>query len=86
LAKIYKITKSNIERKLSLLSSYIREVYKDVTQYCRNKNCEWFEDCKRVRWTWLESYGKIALLKKIKSYCEMKRTINEAFSKALESS
>lgn len=83
LENTHKLTKSIIKTKLVTILNQLNENYRDSN--CKNKNCEWFEDCKRVIWIWKEGFGKITPEEKMKSYCDMKRTINTAFLKALES-
>ena len=79
------ITKKNIRTKLNfLISKCLRESYVDITKYCRNKNCEWFDSCRHTRRIWIEGNDKISSIEKMEGFCKMKKTINKAFLKALE--
>jgi len=45
---------------------------------CKNKNCDWFEDCRIIKWLWLYNYNnpKITVDKKLNAFCSMKKAMN----------
>lgn len=47
---------------------------------CQNKECNWYDDCRIVKWLWVEQVpgSNIKKEQKLKDYCRMKKTINSA--------
>jgi len=78
----YKLTKNNTKTKLRTVLNCLNRGYLELK--CKNKNCEWYNDCRRVKWIWKEGFGKFTSDEKIKNYCNLKKTINNAFFDALE--
>ncbi len=50
---------------------------------CKNYFCDWFDQCKIVKWMWYESYGRMSVDQKMKDYCRYKKVIMSAFYHAL---
>lgn len=79
----YGLTKNNINRKLIPVLNQLKKSYPEL--HCKHKDCDWYNDCKWVKWVWKEGFGKINPSEKIKNYCEMKKIISVAFFEALKS-
>lgn len=45
---------------------------------CANDKCDWYEDCRIIKWLWLYTYDnpKMTVEKKLKDFCNMKKAIN----------
>jgi MoaA/NifB/PqqE/SkfB family radical SAM enzyme len=78
----HKLTRDNISRKLPRVLNQLDISYPKLN--CKNTDCDWYNECKRVKWLWVNSYGGVDVEEKKKSYCEMKKTINNAFYEALK--
>ena len=78
----HKLTTKTLKTNLPVVLDKINKNYRDLR--CPDKNCEWLEDCKRVKWIWTEGFNTVTPAQKKKSYCDMKKNINTAFLKALE--
>jgi len=79
----HNLIKTNIEEKIPEVLKWLNINYPRLK--CKNKNCEWKKECKYVKWVWENNRDKHILLKnKQKSYCIMKKTINNAFYDALK--
>ena len=50
---------------------------------CGEKECDWFEQCKRIKWIWKQESRTVTKEQKIKDYCRMKKIINQAYYDAL---
>jgi len=79
----HELNENNIDKKLPSVLNQLNRNYPELN--CKDKDCEWYTDCRWVKWVWKEGFGKISVQEKIKSYCEMKKTINTAFFEGLKS-
>lgn len=45
---------------------------------CENKTCDWYDDCRIIKWLWLYTYNNpnMSVEQKLKSFCELKKAIN----------
>lgn len=78
----YRFTHNNIDEKIELVFNHLERSYPRF--YCREKNCDWFEFCQNYKWVWDTTFNRITLQEKQRSYCNLKKTINNAFCDALE--
>ena len=71
-----KINQDNIEVMAPKLFQKLEGSYKEYE--CKNKKCEWYDDCKIIKWLWfLDKDGNgISDNNNIKSYCAIKKAIN----------
>lgn len=49
-----------------------------INPMCQKKDCEWYEDCQLIKWTWNNETRRITKEKKMDDFCNFKRTINTA--------
>ncbi len=59
----------------------VKKLETNYTVYeCPNKECDWYEDCKVIKWIWFFDGAKINRegVNHIKDYCAMKKAINGA--------
>lgn len=75
------LTISNFNRKIYQVLNQINISYPKLT--CKQKKCEWCQECKRVKWVWKNDFGQGFLSEKLNAYCMLKKTINNAFFDAL---
>lgn len=78
----HQLTRDNIDRKLPTVLNQLNINYPEFD--CKNTNCDWYSECKRVKWLWVNSCGRVDSKERKKSYCAMKKTINNAFYEALK--
>jgi len=50
---------------------------------CTNEKCDWYNECKNVKWLWVQKSNFVTAEQKFKDYCKFKRAINQAFYDAL---
>lgn len=70
------ITESNVEEIAPLLLKKLERSYNEYD--CPNKECDWYEDCKIIKWLWFFDGKDITLTEKnrLNDYCSMKKAIN----------
>ena len=49
-----------------------------INPLCKNKNCDWSEDCQLVKWTWLNETKRISKEVKFFDFCSLKKCVNNA--------
>ncbi|RJQ35362.1 radical SAM protein [Candidatus Parcubacteria bacterium] len=77
----YSLNKNDsVDRKLNLVYNQIEKSYPKVG--CSNESCDWFEFCQNYKWVWTKTFNDISLEDKKKSYCRLKKVINQAFYEA----
>ena len=61
--------------------------YRQILNYpesnCNNIECDWYEQCKRVKWLWKYKSYTVSAEQKFKDYCKLKKVVNQAFYDAL---
>ena len=77
------LTKNNLDKGLFKVLNQLNISYPKLN--CEDYNCEWHNECERIKWVWHASFEKANAEKRLKSYCEMKKTINNSFFEALKS-
>lgn len=45
---------------------------------CENKECDWYEDCRIIKWLWFYPNENINTKQKLLDYCKFKKVINTA--------
>ncbi len=50
---------------------------------CPNKECDWYQDCRHIKWVWKMNTDQISSEQKMKDYCEFKKIISNAYYDAL---
>lgn len=78
----HNLTKDNLGKKLYQVLNQLEISYPEFD--CKNKKCDWHDDCKRIKWVWKKSSEKLNIEKKLEAYCKLKKTINSAFYEALK--
>lgn len=70
------INESNIEEIAPRLLEKLGYSYSEYD--CPNKECDWYEDCKIIKWLWFFDGQDINFIEKnrLKDYCSMKKAIN----------
>lgn len=79
----YHFNENNIDKKINLVLKQIKKNY--PKNRCKKIKCEWFEFCQNYKWFWNKTFNKMTLKEKQKSYCTLKKTINQAFYDAIKS-
>ena len=72
------INNSNIDTTALLLFEKLETSYNEYN--CIHSDCDWYEDCKIIKWLWFFDGTKInhSESNRINDYCEMKKCINGA--------
>ena len=50
---------------------------------CKDISCDWYNQCKRIKWLWKYKSYTVTAEKKFEDYCKFKKAINNAFYDAL---
>lgn len=50
---------------------------------CENRECDWYDSCRYLKWVWQMDTPEISAKKKMKDYCELKQVLSNAFFDAL---
>ena len=50
---------------------------------CPNKECDWYQDCRHIKWVWKMNTDQISSEQKMKDYCEFKKIISKSIDKIL---
>ena len=67
-----------------IISKTEEQINKSHVKYnCINKDCDWYEDCKHIKWVWNMDTGLISKKKKNEDYCKLKKILSQAFYDAL---
>ena len=47
---------------------------------CTDTNCEWYDDCRIIKWLWMEKFpnSEISKEQKLSDFCRMRKTLNTA--------
>lgn len=70
------ITNDNIESVAKNMFLKLNRSY--IKNPCRDSECEWFEDCKFIKWLWLYTYNdNISLEQKLDAFCRMRKALNK---------
>lgn len=78
-----RITERNTSKKIDGVLSRIEKGYPKSN--CKKVNCEWIEFCDRYKWVWNKSFNRnITVKQKQKAYCNLKKTINNAFVEGIK--
>lgn len=75
----YKVNKDNFKEKLILL---LEKLDVDYPEYnCEKNNCDWHDFCSKLKWVWIHDFNQneSEVKEKLKSYCSLKKIINQAF-------
>jgi len=60
------------------------QINKSYTRFeCKNKKCDWHDECKYIKWVWNMETPLISKDKKNDDYCKLKKTLSSAFYDAL---
>ena len=72
------ITQNNIPLAAENLFAKLNKSYRPNP--CTEKSCEWYDDCRIIKWLWLEKFpgSNIEGKQKLLDFCKMKKTINSA--------
>lgn len=77
------LTEDNINQKINKMLYRIEERFPRIK--CKNNKCEWREFCDRYKWVWDKSFNKnMTVQQKRKAYCDLKKTINNAFIEGMK--
>lgn len=77
----------DLENSLNLKLSNVEEVSKKMFKKlensykvnpCKNRDCDWYEDCRIIKWLWFYSTNNVTSEQKLKDYCRFKKVINSA--------
>ena len=60
-----------------------RQILNYPESNCNNIECDWYEQCKRVKWLWKYKSYTVSAEQKFKDYCKLKKVVNQAFYDAL---
>lgn len=70
------ITNDNIESVAKNMFLKLNRSY--IKNPCRDSECEWFEDCKFIKWLWLYTYNdNISVEQKLDAFCRMRKALNK---------
>lgn len=72
------INNNNINEVVQGLLSKLQSSYRPNP--CNNKECDWYDDCRIIKWLWLYNYNSkiISVEDKLNAFCSLKKTINSA--------
>lgn len=81
------LSELDLENSIGVTSDNISEVAENMFQKlhnsykenpCQENDCDWYEDCRIIKWMWLHSYDNstISIEQKLKDFCNMKKAIN----------
>lgn len=78
------ITKDNIESVAENMFKKLQLSYRPNP--CQNTTCDWYEDCRIIKWLWLYTYDNpnMSTSKKLKDFCNMKKAINTGLLEGIE--
>lgn len=77
----YQVDANNIDEKLFQI---LNRLDIDYPKYdCRITDCDWYGSCSNLKWVWTHGFDKLEIDNKLKSYCLLKKTLNQAFYDAL---
>lgn len=70
------ITTNNIEEIAGNLYRKLNDSY--FPNPCQDKQCDWYEDCRIIKWLWLYTHDNqnLTVDQKLKDFCNMKKAIN----------
>ncbi|MBC8059174.1 MAG: hypothetical protein H7Y18_00725 [Clostridiaceae bacterium] len=77
----------DLENSLNISSSNIEEVFKKMFKRlgqsykvnpCENGSCDWYEDCRIIKWIWFYPTNNVTSEQKLKDYCRFKKVTNNA--------
>lgn len=70
------INSENIKDVANGLYSKLHKSY--LKNPCENSSCDWYEDCRIIKWLWFYTYNNPHMTseEKLKSYCEFKKSLN----------
>lgn len=71
-----KISKDNVENVAESLFKKLHNSY--VKNPCENEECEWYQDCRIIKWLWMYTYDNpdITVERKLQDFCNMKKALN----------
>lgn len=71
------ITDTNVKEIAPMLMQKLEKSYRKYD--CGNKACDWYQDCKVIKWLWFLDDQKSSSLKgrRLEDYCSMKKAINQ---------
>lgn len=89
------LTELDLENSLNISAENIKEVAERTflrleSSYkinpCQDVTCDWYEDCRIVKWLWLypQAEKNITCDEKLRAYCEMKNAINNGLLDGIE--
>jgi len=78
----YHLTRNNIDKKIELILAQIEKNY--PKSHCDKEKCDWFEFCQNYKWVWNATFNKMTPKEKQRSYCNLKKTINQSFYDAIK--
>lgn len=73
---IIRVNSNNIEDVSLKLFSKLSKSYK--SNPCTKEDCDWYQDCKIIKWLWFQPVNNITTEQKLNDYCRMKKVINRA--------
>lgn len=79
----YGVNKENFQEKLMFLLGRLDVDYPEYS--CDKIDCDWHDSCSKLKWVWTHDFNENEpeVKEKLKSYCALKKTLNEAFYDAL---
>ncbi len=70
------ISKENIEEIASKMFSKLNKSYQ--LNPCKNEECDWYNDCKIIKWLWFYPTDTLSREEKLNDFCRFKKVINNA--------
>lgn len=70
------ITSSNIKQVVENMFKKLEKSYRENP--CSKSECEWYEDCRILKWIWVCPTQNASVEEKLIDYCKFKNTINNA--------
>lgn len=78
---LYKIGEVSFSESEKIMKD--RQILNYPESNCTNKECDWYEQCKKIKWLWKYKSYTVSAEQKFKDYCKLKKVVNSAFCNAL---
>jgi MoaA/NifB/PqqE/SkfB family radical SAM enzyme len=78
----YQIGSDNFDESIARVFERQKITYPESA--CEDTECDWYQDCRRVKWLWKTESETVSAEQKFKDYCRLKKTVNSAFYDALK--
>lgn len=70
------INNTNTTEVASKMFNKLNNSYKDNP--CNEVTCDWYEDCKIIKWLWFNETKNVTVNQKLNDYCRFKKAVNNA--------